>query len=178
MLIDRGEHVLSELLLLPHARCERPECACTARMDQPQQRCKQQRPLRSHCSTVQLRVTSGDMMSAMATWLDGPDGGASERTSEGAVLRCLGARRKFEVFLNAFPQLVTMVRTATPPRDAVPPFSLRPIISTRRVVASPGAHCNLAIPIWAARAGAHGAVRPVREIRPTQLAFSCAMVRA
>ena len=90
---DRGEHVLSELLLLQRARCERLERDYGARMDQLQQRCKQQRPLRSHCSTVQLGVTSGDMMSAMATWLDGPDGGASERTSEGAVLHCLGARR-------------------------------------------------------------------------------------
>ena len=67
MLIDRGEHVLSELLLLQRARCERLERAYGARMDQLQQRCKQQRQLRSHRSTVQLHATSGDMVSCMAT---------------------------------------------------------------------------------------------------------------
>ena len=72
MLIDRGEHVLSELLLLQRARCERPESAYAARMDHLQQRCKQQRPLRSHSSTVQLHAMSGDMMSGMTTWLGRP----------------------------------------------------------------------------------------------------------
>ena len=67
MLIDRGEHVLSELLLLQRARCERPESAYAARMDHLQQRCKQQRPLRSHRSPVQLHAMSGDIMSCMAT---------------------------------------------------------------------------------------------------------------
>ena len=69
VLIDRGEHVLSELLLLQRARCERPERAYAARMDHLQQRCKQQRPLRSHSSTVQLNAMKGDMMSCMAMWL-------------------------------------------------------------------------------------------------------------
>ena len=134
MLIDRGEHVLSERLLLPHARCARPERAYIARMDQLQQRCKQQRPLRSHCSTVQLGVTSGDMMSAMATWLDGPDGGTSDSTSDAAVKDCLGARRKFERFLNAFTTLVTMVPTACAGRWVLSPQKVRTIFTCRRVV--------------------------------------------
>ena len=71
---DRGEHVLSELLLLQRARCVRPERASVAHMDQLQQRCKQRRLQRSHSSMVQLGVTSGDMRSRVTTWLDGPDG--------------------------------------------------------------------------------------------------------
>ena len=67
MLIDRGEHVLSELLLLQRARCERPKRAYIARMVQLQQRCKQQRQLKSLRSTVQLHATSGNMVSCMAT---------------------------------------------------------------------------------------------------------------
>ena len=54
-----------------------------------------------HSAGVQLGVTTSDMMSSMATWLDGPDGGTSESTWEAAVKDCLGATRKFERFLNA-----------------------------------------------------------------------------
>ena len=60
-------HVLSELLLLQRARCERPKRAYIARMVQLQQRCKQQRQLKSLRSTVQLHATSGNMVSCMAT---------------------------------------------------------------------------------------------------------------
>ena len=65
-----------------------------ARMDQLQQPSKQQRPLMSHRSTVQLHaMLSGDIMSCRR-WLDGSDGGASESTSEAAENKdCLGARR-------------------------------------------------------------------------------------
>ena len=67
MLIDRGEHVLSELLLLQRTRCEWSERAYVARVDHLQQ--QRPLPLRSHSSTVQLHAMSGDMMSCMATWL-------------------------------------------------------------------------------------------------------------
>ena len=91
-MIDRGEHVLSELLLLQRARCERPERAYAARMDYLQQRCKQQRPLRSHSSTVQLDAMSSDMMSCMA------DGGVAWTAPTAVPLR---ARLKV-LFSNAF----------------------------------------------------------------------------
>ena len=68
MLIDRGEHVLSELVLLQRARCERSERAYVARMDQLQQRCKQQQPLRSHRSTVQLEAGRHDVWHGDMAW--------------------------------------------------------------------------------------------------------------
>ena len=109
---DRGEHVLSELLLLQRARCVRPERASVAHMDQLQQRCKQRRPQRSHSSMVQLGVTSGDMRSRVATWLDGPDGGASESTSEGAVLQRLRVGGRARYRWNARNEADTIRRTA------------------------------------------------------------------
>ena len=136
MLIDRGEHVLSELLLLQRARCERSERAYAARMDQLQQRCKQQRPLRSHSSPVQLGVMRGDMMSAMATWLDGPDGGASESTSEGAVRQRLGVGGRARYRWNARKEPDTIHATATPCANGVVKKKARAKITCRRVV-----HC-------------------------------------
>ena len=132
--------MLSELLLLQRARCERPERAYAARMDHLQQRCKQQRPLRSHSSTrVQLDAAmSGDMMSSRClAWrrgLDGSDGGASESTFEGAVLQRLRVGGRARHRWNAPESADTIRTTPTPCANVLSPFSVRTKYTSRRVV--------------------------------------------
>ena len=87
---------------------------------------KQQRPLRSHSSTVQLDAMSGNMMSSdvlhrdVGRGLDGSDGGASESTFEGAALQRLRVGGRARHRWNAPESADTIRTTAAPPRDAMP----------------------------------------------------------